>query len=77
MGLRASTEQDLASASSTNGRRFLINAFKPVQSDYRRVSSNYDAVAFINTSHFNNGDITATGHMLLMRVWIPSRPASP
>ena len=41
---------------------------KPVQSDYRRVSSNYDAVAFINTSHFNNGDITATGHMLLMRV---------
>ena len=41
---------------------------KPVQSHYRRVSSNYDAVAFINTSHFNNGDITATGHMLLMRV---------
>ena len=68
-GIAASTEQDgSASASSTNGGVSSSMRLKPVQSDYRRVSSNYDAVAFINTSHFNNGDITATGHMLLMRV---------
>ena len=68
-GIAASTEQDgSASASSTNGGVSSSMRLKPVQSDYRRVSSNYDAVAFINTSHFNNGDITATSHMLLMRV---------
>ena len=68
-GIAASTEQDgSASASSTNGGVSSSMRLKPVQSDYRSVSSNYDAVAFINTSHFNNGDITATSHMLLMRV---------
>ena len=68
-GIAASTEQDgSASASSTNGGVSSSMRLKPVQSDYRRVSSNYDAVAFINTSHFNNGDVTATSHMLLMRV---------
>ncbi|KAB7788508.1 ABC transporter permease [Bifidobacterium cebidarum] len=40
----------------------------PEQVDYRRVSADYDAVAFVNNSYFANGDLTATGHMLLMRV---------
>lgn len=41
---------------------------KPQQADYRRVSSDYGAVAFVNAEHFTDGDLETAGHMLLMRV---------
>ena len=41
---------------------------KPQQADYRRVSSDYGAVAFVNAGHFTDGDLETAGHMLLMRV---------
>lgn len=41
---------------------------KPQQVDYRRISSNYDTVAFVNADRFTNGKLETTGHMLLMRV---------
>lgn len=43
-------------------------ALKPQQADYRRVSSDYGAVAFVNAEHFTDGDLETAGHMLLMRV---------
>ena len=41
---------------------------KPQQADYRRVSSDYGAVAFVNAEHFTDGELETAGHMLLMRV---------
>ncbi|MBT1160963.1 FtsX-like permease family protein [Bifidobacterium sp. SO1] len=41
---------------------------KPTYVDYRRVSENYNAVAFVSATHFTNGDLTATGHMMLMKI---------
>lgn len=41
---------------------------KSQQADYRRVSSDYGAVAFVNAEHFTDGDLETAGHMLLMRV---------
>ncbi|MCH9276943.1 FtsX-like permease family protein [Bifidobacterium amazonense] len=41
---------------------------KPTLVDYRRVSENYNAVAFVSATHFTNGDLKATGHMLLMKI---------
>ncbi|OZG69366.1 ABC transporter permease [Bifidobacterium eulemuris] len=38
------------------------------QSDYRRVSSMYGAVAFVSDALFDDGDITEQGHMTLMRI---------
>ncbi|MBW3092313.1 FtsX-like permease family protein [Bifidobacterium sp. 82T10] len=43
-------------------------ALKPAYVDYRRVSENYNAVAFVSAKHFDNGDLTASGHMLLMKI---------
>ncbi|KAB7790100.1 ABC transporter permease [Bifidobacterium leontopitheci] len=40
----------------------------PTSVDFRRVSDSYDAVAFIDATHFSNGDITASGNMLLASV---------
>ena len=40
----------------------------PVNADFRNVSDDQSAVAFVSDTHFTNGDITASGHMLLMRV---------
>ncbi|KFI94571.1 FtsX-like permease family protein [Bifidobacterium stellenboschense] len=37
-----------------------------VQADYRRVSSVYDAVAFVTASHFADGDLPEQGRILLM-----------
>ncbi|NEG54709.1 ABC transporter permease [Bifidobacterium platyrrhinorum] len=37
-----------------------------VQADYRRVSSDHDAVAFVAASHFADGDLTEQGRILLM-----------
>lgn len=42
-------------------------SLKAQQADYRQISSAYSIVAFVNASHFTNGDITATDHMLLMK----------
>ncbi|MDU2420725.1 MAG: FtsX-like permease family protein [Bifidobacterium scardovii] len=56
---------DAGSAGSTADRTITL---KPVQRDYRRVSSDLDAAAFVSAAHFANGDLTATEHMLLMRV---------
>lgn len=36
--------------------------------DYRRIASNYAAVAFVDASHFTNGGIKADGHIMLMRI---------
>ncbi|WP_055426655.1 FtsX-like permease family protein [Bifidobacterium aesculapii] len=38
------------------------------QADYRRVSAEYDAVAFVDASRFADGGLKATNHMMLMRV---------
>lgn len=43
-------------------------ALKPTYVDYRRVSENYNAVAFVSATHFTNGDLKATGHMMLMKI---------
>ncbi|KFI48707.1 ABC transporter permease [Bifidobacterium biavatii] len=53
-----------ASAKST-GKTITL---KPAYVDYRRVSENYNAVAFVSATHFTNGDLKATGHMLLMKI---------
>ena len=37
------------------------------QSDYRRVSSQYGAVGFVDARHFTNGDLQATVHTLLVK----------
>ena len=41
---------------------------KPRKVDYRRIASNYAAVAFVAASHFTNGGIKADGHIMLMRI---------
>lgn len=41
---------------------------KPRKVDYRRIASNYAAVAFVDVSHFTNGGIKADGHIMLMRI---------
>ena len=41
---------------------------KPRKVDYRRIVSNYAAVAFVDASHFTNGGIKADGHIMLMRI---------
>lgn len=38
------------------------------QSDYRRISSMYGAVAFVSDALFDDGTIAARGHMTLMRI---------
>ena len=38
------------------------------QADYRRVSADYDAVAFVDASRFADGGLKPTAHMMLMRV---------
>ncbi|TPF86750.1 ABC transporter permease [Bifidobacterium sp. UTCIF-37] len=40
----------------------------PKQADYRRVSSDYGAVAFIDADRFGNGGIQASGRMLMLAV---------
>lgn len=40
----------------------------PQKVDYRRISANYAAVAFVDAGHFTNGDVKANGHILLMRI---------
>ena len=55
-------------ATNANATQDTPLTFTPKQIDYRRVSIVYDAVAFINAEHFTNGDLTASSHILLMRV---------
>ncbi|MBT1175158.1 FtsX-like permease family protein [Bifidobacterium sp. LC6] len=62
--LKSSADGDTDNANGADATLTL----KPQQSDYRRISSYYDAVAFIDAKYFSDGDLTATGHMLLMRV---------
>ena len=40
----------------------------PQKVDYRRISANYAAVAFVDAGHFTNGDVKANGHIMLMRI---------
>ncbi|MBT1172062.1 FtsX-like permease family protein [Bifidobacterium sp. MA2] len=47
----------------------------PSQADYRRVSADYDAVAFVSSRHFENGGIRTGGRMLLMAV-DPDKPGT-
>ena len=37
------------------------------QADYRRVSAQYEAVGFVDESHFTNGDLDAATHVLLVK----------
>jgi putative ABC transport system permease protein len=41
---------------------------KVEQSDYRRVSSTYGAVGFVDKSHFTNGDLNTNSHILLVKI---------
>lgn len=65
-GSAAGDGSDAAGATGSAADRTIT--LKPVQRDYRRVSSDLDAAAFVSAAHFANGDLTATEHMLLMRV---------
>ncbi|WP_137657904.1 ABC transporter permease [Bifidobacterium moukalabense] len=38
------------------------------QADYRRISSAYGAVGFVDESHFTNGDLDTNSHTLLVRI---------
>lgn len=40
----------------------------PQKVDYRRISANYAAVAFVDAGRFTNGDVKADGHIMLMRI---------
>ncbi|KOA57908.1 ABC transporter permease [Bifidobacterium breve] len=40
----------------------------PQKVDYRRISANYAAVAFVDAGHFTNGDVKANRHIMLMRI---------
>lgn len=65
-GSAAGDGSDAAGATGSAADRTIT--LKPVQRDYRRMSSDLDAAAFVSAAHFANGDLTATEHMLLMRV---------
>lgn len=41
---------------------------KVEQSDYRRISSTYGAVGFVDKSHFTNGDLNTNSHILLVKI---------
>ncbi|WEV64614.1 FtsX-like permease family protein [Bifidobacterium sp. ESL0732] len=41
-------------------------SFTVRQVDYRSISKNYAAVAFVDIAHFNDGSLPATGHIQLM-----------
>ncbi|MBW3089123.1 ABC transporter permease [Bifidobacterium miconisargentati] len=62
------TFQPNPDGTDTGGATGKSITLKPQQTDFRRVSANYDAVAFVNEERFTDGDLDATGHMLLMRV---------
>ena len=57
------TEND---GGQSNGVQTLTLA--PQKVDYRRISANYAAVAFVDAGHFTNGDVKANGHIMLMRI---------
>jgi putative ABC transport system permease protein len=67
-GSADNSEDGSANASAGAGSSSPALTLKPEQVDYRRVSSNYSAVAFVDTSHFADGGLTADGHILLMRI---------
>ncbi|PWG66243.1 ABC transporter permease [Bifidobacterium callitrichidarum] len=56
---------DTAGSNAAAGKSITLT---PQQADFRRVSSDYHAVAFVNESHFTDGSLETSGHMLLMRV---------
>ncbi|RSX54108.1 Permease of ABC transporter system [Bifidobacterium goeldii] len=62
------SDDGTATSDETTGSTGKTITFTPTYVDYRRVSENYNAVAFVNVKHFENGDLTATGHMLLMKI---------
>ena len=41
---------------------------KVKQADYRRISSGYGAVGFVDGSHFTNGDLDTNSHTLLVKI---------
>ena len=45
-----------------------------VQTDYRRVSSTYDAVAFVTATHFTTGELDEQGRILLMTAQPDANP---
>ena len=45
-----------------------------VQADYRRVSSTYDAVAFVTATHFTTGELDEQGRILLMTAQPDANP---
>lgn len=45
-----------------------ILTLTPQKVDYRRISTDYDAVAFVDVGYFTTGDVKANGHIILMRV---------
>ncbi|PJM79800.1 ABC transporter permease [Bifidobacterium scaligerum] len=57
----ATTNTDTTAAAGTSGPNLTV-----LQADYRRVSSTYDAVAFVTVNHFTDGDLTEQGRILLM-----------
>ncbi|PLS26228.1 ABC transporter permease [Bifidobacterium parmae] len=60
--LAAATDgTDTAAATGASGPGLTV-----VQADYRRVSSVYDAVAFVTAGHFTDGDLTEQGRILFM-----------
>ncbi|WEV47369.1 FtsX-like permease family protein [Bifidobacterium sp. ESL0690] len=43
-------------------------SFTVRQVDYRSISKNYAAVAFVDIAHFDNGSLPSTGHIELMKI---------
>ncbi|MBW3087832.1 FtsX-like permease family protein [Bifidobacterium sp. 82T24] len=64
-GMSGTSDTTAAAGTPSNTKTMTLTVR---QSDYRRVSSDYDAVAFIDASHFTDKTLVASGHMLLMRV---------
>ncbi|PLS30829.1 ABC transporter permease [Bifidobacterium margollesii] len=58
---------ELTAAGATGGGKDALT-LDVRQADYRRVSADYAAVAFVNVRHFTDGDLKTDGHMLLMRI---------
>ncbi|WEV47368.1 FtsX-like permease family protein [Bifidobacterium sp. ESL0690] len=48
--------------------RKITTTLKTVQIDYRKVDTEYQLVAFVNASHFANGDFFAMSHMVIAKV---------
>ena len=58
---------DFDTAWNRGGDTIRSLALRATQRDYRRISTDYSAIGFVNESHFANGDLDTATHALLVK----------